>query len=244
MIICNPVSRSNLKIPKKARVLDVGSGHSPHPRANVLTDKFTDNNYHRATDINVLKHQQFVEASGESLPFKDKEFDYVICSHVVEHVEEPAIFLDELARVGKRGYLEAPSLIGEHLIPKESHLWVLLLIDNQLVIVHKERLGIKPTHGLGEVFLEFLPRTSFGFKIMQATHQQFLTVNYEWKDSIDYIIDPSNDELLKYFNKPWDLKMYRNIFPNRSLAKEYLMAVDSSFDIFKSVIKSRILSKF
>jgi SAM-dependent methyltransferase len=244
MIIRNPISRSNLKIPKNARVLDVGSGHSPHPRANVLTDKFTDNNYHRAADIKVLKHQQFIEASGESLPFKDKEFDYVICCHVVEHVEEPGLFLNELARVGKSGYLEAPSLIGEYLVPKESHLWVLLLIEDKLVIVNKERFGIKPTHGLGEVFLEFLPKSSFGFKVLQRTHQQFLTVNHEWSDSIDYVVDPPNEELLKYFNKPWDLEMHRHIFPKRSLAKEYVTAMAATFDIFKSVVRSRILSRF
>ena len=28
----------------------------------------------------------------EKLPFKDKEFDYVICTHVIEHVNHPMAF--------------------------------------------------------------------------------------------------------------------------------------------------------
>jgi ubiquinone/menaquinone biosynthesis C-methylase UbiE len=244
MKVRNPITRLNLNIPSSAKVLDVGSGHNPHPRANVITDKFTDSNYHRASDIKVLKHQKFVEASGESLPFKDKEFDYVICCHVVEHVDDPNVFLSELSRVGKGGYLEAPSLLGEYLVPKESHQWVILEIENKLVFVNKKRFGISYDHGFGEIFLEFLPSTSFGYKILQRTHQQLMAVKYEWKDSIDFIVDPPNEELLQYFRKPWDLQMYKQVFPQRSLGEEYMTAMRASYDIFKSVIKSKVLSRF
>lgn len=244
MKVRNPITRFDLKIPSGASVLDVGSGHNPHPRATIITDKFTDSNYHRASDIKVLKHQKFVEASGESLPFKDKEFDYVICCHVVEHVDDPAIFLSELSRVGKAGYLEAPSLFGEYLIPKESHQWVLLEIEDKLVIVNKERLGMKNSHGLGEVFLEYLPSSSLGFKIMQRTHQQILAVKHEWRGSIDYIIEPPDEILRQYFSKPWDIGMYQKVFPKRSLGKEYIAAMAATFDIVKNVIKSKVLSRF
>src|SRR6187551_3814150 len=139
MKVSNPISRHKLKIPHSAHVLDVGSGHNPHPRANVIVDKFTDDNYHRAADIKVLGNQKFINADGENLPFKDKEFDYVICNHVLEHVDNPTKFLSELSRVGKMGYIETPSLTGEHLIPKESHKWLLLEIDSKIVIVDKKQ---------------------------------------------------------------------------------------------------------
>src|SRR3981081_316388 len=105
----NPRSRYNLSINSSDRVLDVGGGHNPHPRANVVVDKYTDSNYHRSGDIKVLKKQQFINADGEKLPFKDQEFDYVISCHVLEHVENPVQFLSEIFRVGKRGYIETPS---------------------------------------------------------------------------------------------------------------------------------------
>lgn len=68
----NPQSRFKLNINKNAHVLEVGGGHNPHPRSNIVVDKYIDSNYHRLTDIKVLKHQQFIEADGEDLPLKIK----------------------------------------------------------------------------------------------------------------------------------------------------------------------------
>ena len=44
------------------------------------------------------------------LPFKDGEFEEVLCSHTIEHVEDPQAFWDELNRVGKRVTLILPPL--------------------------------------------------------------------------------------------------------------------------------------
>ena len=244
MKVSNPTSRFKLKIPSQSSVLDVGSGHNPHPRANVVTDKYIEDNYHRAGDIKVLKKQRFVQADGETLPFKDDEFDYVICCHVVEHVDSPAQFMDELSRVGKAGYLEAPSMIGEFMIPRGAHKWVLLEIDKKIVIVDKERLGMKSTHDFGDLFLDYLPRNSFGFKILQRTQQQIFTVNYEWKDRIEYVVEPTDAELKKYFTQVWDKSMYEHIVPKRSLGSEYMAAMGATVDIFKNVFKSKVLSRF
>jgi len=241
MKVANPNSRYKLKIQASAKVLDVGSGHNPHPRANVIADKFIDTNYHRADNIKVLKNQRFVEADGQSLPFKDNEFDYVICCHVVEHVDDPARFLNELSRVGKQGYLEAPSLLGEYLIPKESHQWVILDIDNRLVFVNKKRLGFTTSHDFGELFLDYLPKSSIGFKIMQRTHPQLFTVNYEWKDAIEFEVEPSDEDLKKYFTKIWDQSMYERIVPKKTLGQELIRSTGALFDIISNVIKSKLL---
>ena len=108
-----------MKIKKKDRVLEVGPGHNPSYRSNVLADKFVDSNYHRCGNIKIYPHQTFVNADGENLPFKDKEFDYVICNQVLEHTENPEKFILEQNRVAKRGYMETPSLLGELLFPKK-----------------------------------------------------------------------------------------------------------------------------
>ena len=42
-------------------------------------------------------------------PFEDKFFDFVYCSHVLEHVDDPVAAVIEIARIGKRGYIEVPS---------------------------------------------------------------------------------------------------------------------------------------
>jgi ubiquinone/menaquinone biosynthesis C-methylase UbiE len=44
------------------------------------------------------------------LPFGDKEFDTVLCSHTIEHVEDPERFFAELTRVGHEVTLILPPL--------------------------------------------------------------------------------------------------------------------------------------
>lgn len=126
-----PIDRNDLRIKKNDNVLEIGSGHNPSYRSNILVDKYIDNNYHRSGDLKKYPHQQFINATGENLPFKDKEFDYIICNQVLEHADDPIQFIKELERVGKGGYIETPSLVGESLFPKSSHKWAVLEIDNK-----------------------------------------------------------------------------------------------------------------
>ena len=49
----------------------------------------------------------------EPWPFADKQFDFVVCSHTLEDVRDPLWVCSELARVGKRGYIETPSRLWE-----------------------------------------------------------------------------------------------------------------------------------
>ena len=78
MILRNPKSRFKLNIKRKDRVLEIGGGHNPHPKAHVVVDKFVDENTHRGGDLKLLPGQTFIQANGENLPFKDNEFDFVI----------------------------------------------------------------------------------------------------------------------------------------------------------------------
>ncbi|MCI0471334.1 MAG: class I SAM-dependent methyltransferase [Candidatus Aminicenantes bacterium] len=45
-----------------------------------------------------------------NLPFKTGEFDQVLCSHTIEHVDDPARFFTELKRVGKEVTIVIPPL--------------------------------------------------------------------------------------------------------------------------------------
>ena len=51
----------------------------------------------------------------EELPFSTDFFDFVYCSHVLEHLESPIFGLSELQRVGKRGFVEIPSVLLDFL---------------------------------------------------------------------------------------------------------------------------------
>jgi SAM-dependent methyltransferase len=45
-----------------------------------------------------------------NLPFRDKQFKYVLCSHTIEHVDEPEGFYRELNRVGENVTILIPPL--------------------------------------------------------------------------------------------------------------------------------------
>src|SRR5919109_5463651 len=89
-------------------VLDVGSGASPYPRADILCDRDPGRSHHRHGQ-ELVGDRPLVIADVAALPFADNSFDVVICSHVLEHVEDPDAALAELERVGNRGYIECPN---------------------------------------------------------------------------------------------------------------------------------------
>ncbi len=241
MKLRNPKSRFDLKINSKAKVLDVGGGHNPHPRANVVVDKFVDSNYHRNDNIKVLKNQKFVNADGEDLPFEDHEFDYVLCSQVLEHVENPEKFLSEIFRVGKKGYLETPSLLGEYLFPKQSHKWILHEHKDILYLVDKKKMGFSCGYDLGDLTLEYLPKNSIGYKIMERTHPNLFTVRIEWDGSFDYVIEPTDPEIRKYFYGGWELEWGDEFFPKRTLLQEFKEASLAFGDLVRNIFRSRIV---
>ncbi len=236
----NPRNRFDLNVGKKERVLEVGGGHNPHPRSNMVVDKFIDSNYHRKSDIKVLKHQQFMEADGENLPFKDNEFDYVICNQVLEHVENPEAFLKEQMRVSKRGYLETPSLIGEYLFPKKAHKWLILEIDNKLILMEKEKFWFQTELDLGFLFLTWLQKTSMAYKLLTDTKPNFMTTRYEWKDTIEFEVNPENVDYRKYFEAYWDEDMVKQFFPTRSKLSEVMDVTRSFFRINFRGIKNKL----
>lgn len=220
MKIRNPYDKDRLKINKSDYVLEVGPGSNPSRRANVLIEKFIDDNHHRRGDLKIYHNQKLLQADGEQLPFADKEFDYVICSHVLEHVDDPKKFVSEQSRVAKRGYMEAPSLIGEFLAPKESHRWVILEIDDKLIMFEKSKLPYNFHPDFGDLFLNYLPYQSIPFRLLVLTRNDFLAVRYEWKESIDIIINPEDEYYSSFFLQRWSPDMVKKIFPPISSANE------------------------
>lgn len=239
MITRNPLSRHDLHINTKDYVLEVGPGHNPTYRANVISEKFLLDNYNRCGDLHIYPHQKLVHAPGEDLPFKDKEFDYVICNQVLEHADDPAKFISEITRVSKRGYVETPSLIGEFLFPKESHRWVILYIDNKLVFFEKSKMENNYKCDYGEIFLNYLPYQSLPYKSLWFTDGDLMINRCEWKDSIDFIVNPEDDYYLSFFTQKWDRAMAEKIFPPRSSKVE----LSRTWKAFKQIIKEKRLQK-
>lgn len=56
------------------------------------------------------KVRNFVLVDVYRLPFRDSQFGTVLCSHTIEHVEDPKAFFSELSRVGEDITLVVPPL--------------------------------------------------------------------------------------------------------------------------------------
>ncbi|SHE84429.1 class I SAM-dependent methyltransferase [Pedobacter caeni] len=239
MKFSNPKTRNHLSIKKAYHVLEIGGGNYPHPRANVVVDKYVDSNYHRSGNIKVYPHQKFVLAEGESLPFEDQSFDYIICCHVLEHVDDPIAFLKEQTRVASRGYIETPSIIGEYLMPKESHKWLIQEIDGKIIMYDKETIGFVAWQDFGNVFLEYLPKQSVGYKIMQRTHNNLTNMVYEWSSEIEVLVNPESSYYRDFFTKPWDVATCNKLLHQNSFKSEAKSSMGAIINIVKTFFSNK-----
>lgn len=100
------------------KVLDIGSGNVPFQFATHLADiSLADDELGRAgASFKHIDGKSVRECDLENLPFENKEFDFVYCSHVLEHVQDPGKACSELMRIAKRGYIETPK--------REKDLWL------------------------------------------------------------------------------------------------------------------------
>jgi SAM-dependent methyltransferase len=123
-----------------AVVLDVGSGGAPNLRANVLCDRFVGDDTDRlGTPLAYPAGRPFIVGDAQTLPFADRAFDFVVCSHVLEHVADPAAVVAELQRVARAGYVETPSRAAEKMHSLPIHQWLVSHEDGRLVFEAKTR---------------------------------------------------------------------------------------------------------
>jgi SAM-dependent methyltransferase len=116
------------------KVLEIGPGASPYGRANEFLEYAFENEDQAIKQRgDVVRPPEFggrvvTRYSGSKFPFKDNQFDYVIASHVIEHVEDPEKFMSEVYRVGGgRGYVEFPLPPYDYLFDFDVHkqfLWI------------------------------------------------------------------------------------------------------------------------
>jgi len=154
------------------KVLDIGCGYRAHRKATVIADIQNFSDYY--------KDKQFVQIKNKLLPFKDKEFDFVISSHVIEHIEDFEFFIKELERISSKGYIELPTRLGDNLVfeNKSDHIWWFCYDDirNKLIASKKNQL-IDP----------FI--TVSTAKLFEEIYRESLVTELIWENKIDYEVD-------------------------------------------------------
>ena len=151
------------------KVLDIGCGYTAHKNATVICD---------IQDLsNFYNDKNFVKLDGNILPFKDNEFDFVIASHVIEHVKDVDTFIKELSRVSSKGYIELPTILEDNLVfeNKKDHIWHMEFddIENKLNISEKIQ------------YLEPIITVSTSKKFSKIFRQSLVLELY-WEENIEF----------------------------------------------------------
>ena len=146
------------------------------------------------------KDKKFVKLTDYTLPFKDKEFDFVIASHVIEHVKDVNFFIKELERVSAKGYIELPTILEDNLVfeNKNDHLWHMEFNDdeNELIISKKVQ------------FLEPVLTVSTSKRFLKIFRQS-LVLELFWEATIEFKIVDKN---FKEDQKISRISLFRKFF--------------------------------
>lgn len=173
-----------LPVKSTDQVLEIGSGHNPHPRSNILVDRYLHDDTQRQRKK--IRHDRpLVICKGEQLPFPNKSFDFILCSQILEHTKDPIQFTQEISRVGKAGLIIVPSIIRERLFGWYYHKWMFYTKENTLYFTPKEpqeQTQFTP-------FMHRLFSNSIDFQSSLYSKEKQLNKYFYWENDIN--IKPS-----------------------------------------------------
>ena len=182
-------------------VLDIGCGYTANKYASVIADVQDFSNFY--------KEKKFIKIIDKKLPFKDNEFDFVIASHVIEHVENFQFFIQEIERVSKQGYIELPSRLGDNLVFEnvKEHIWWFKYDDElKLLIASKKNQILEPFITVSTV------------KKLEKVFREDLVLELLWEDKINFKVDSAlemkSEFKISFFNliKKYFSKKIRQFF--------------------------------
>lgn len=163
------------------RVLEIGPGGGPHPRSDILLERKFDNleeaKAQRGYTSELQTNKRIVYYDGGIFPFQDKEFDYVICSHVLEHISDIEGFLKEMFRVANKGYIEYPLIYYDYIYNIPEHLTFLKLNQGVLFYLPKSMTLLSEFSEINRFFHE---SQKAGHTCLIQSLKQELFEGFEW----------------------------------------------------------------
>ena len=176
------------------KVLDIGCGYTANKFATTICD---------TQDLSEFyKEKNFIKLNSKNLPFKDKEFDFVIASHVLEHVEDFKFFINELERVSDKGYIELPTKLEDNLVfeNKKDHLWHMDFNDVESKLTISKKLQYMEPILTVSMLQEF--RKNF---------KNSLILELYWENKIDYDFIENDQN----FKKSSLISLFRKFFSKK-----------------------------
>ncbi|MGH8520590.1 MAG: class I SAM-dependent methyltransferase, partial [Gammaproteobacteria bacterium] len=177
-------------------ILDIGSGGAPFWRSNVLMDRYVDNDIQRPAAL--IVDRSMVCGDIHAIPFQNKSFNFVHCSHVLEHVQDPAKAIGEMMRIAKAGYIETPSAFQELAILNfPFHRWFVTRKNNVLIFREKSE-NLRPEYAmLTELLIESLTEEH----TKRSPFERILFIKHFWEEYVQFQVERSLNAI-----RPFDME--------------------------------------
>jgi len=172
------------------KVLEIGPGGSPYHRSDTFLElRFeseTEAYGQRGYTDPIKTDKKIVYYDGGKFPFATNEYDYVICSHVLEHIEDVPFFISELQRVASKGYLEFPTIYYDFIYDFPEHITFVLYKEDSGKLYFMPKSESELSH--------FTPVTQFFYATAKAGYHSlinelkpYLFQGFEWSTPLDTI---------------------------------------------------------
>ena len=182
---------------KNWRILDIGCGYTANKYSTHVAD---------TQDFsNLYKDKKFTHIKEKKLPFADKEFNFIIASHVLEHVEDIEYFIKELERVANSGYIEVPTRLEDNLVDvnEKAHIWWINFDDiNNSLFITKRKQIIEPFLSVSTI------------QNLRKFFRDSLVTEIFWESKINYLISKSSNDL-ELYKKLFFFKIIKKFFSKK-----------------------------
>ncbi len=182
---------------KNWKILDIGCGYTANKYSTHVAD---------TQDFsNLYKDKKFTHIKEKKLPFADKEFNFIIASHVLEHVEDIEYFIKELERVANSGYIEVPTRLEDNLVDvnEKAHIWWINFDDiNNSLFITKRKQIIEPFLSVSTI------------QNLRKFFRDSLITEIFWESKINYLISKSSNDL-ELYKKLFFFKIIKKFFSKK-----------------------------
>ena len=182
---------------KDWKILDIGCGYTANKYSTHVAD---------TQDFSYLyKNKKFTHIKDKKLPFSDKEFNFVIASHVLEHVDNIEFFIKELERVANCGYIEVPTRLEDNLVDvnEKAHVWWINFDDiNNSLFITKRKQIIEPFLSVSTI------------QNLRKFFRDSLITEIFWESKINYLISKSSNDL-ELYKKLFFFKIIKKFFSKK-----------------------------